>query len=354
MSMDQSGKDFVGYLLSLQDRDNRGALAELRAALARSPDEAPRAGGHIDRYLPEGATEDDRRAYYLIGSLFGLYPRRSSGEVSYDRTAGSFGASARALKDESLSMEARFVALFEVDLLDLADPLRRAISLFKARDQSLNWFVLFDDILNWDRADRRLRWARDFYRAAPPPPEEEKREKFIAHLRALASDRAALAELRSGLGRLPREMARVHKHVAPYLPEKGRRDDHWYYLVATLFGLFPAHKDGVSFGEAFRALKGAGAGMERRFAQILSARGEDLGAHLRRAVALLKSGDHPSPFDWERLLSDLIWWESNLSDFDRAVQLRWARDFFMGKSAADSEASSDSALSESSKTSQVI
>ena len=55
---------------------------------------------------------------------------------------------------------------------------------------------------------------------------DEKRKSFIRRLLSLAEegkeDRGALADLRSGLGKEPGKMARVHKHVVPYLPEKYR------------------------------------------------------------------------------------------------------------------------------------
>lgn len=154
----------------------------------------------------------------------------------------------------------------------------------------------------------------------------ERQKKFIGYLLTLAKegkeDRGALAELRSGLGKQPGEMARVHKHVVPYLPARGRNDDRWYYLIATLFGAFPKHRKGRSLGAAFRRLKQKSDSMEARFVALLNAHPDDLDAHLRHVVRLLEA--HEQPLDWFLLLDELLQWSAP----DGRVQLRWARDFY--------------------------
>jgi CRISPR system Cascade subunit CasB len=156
---------------------------------------------------------------------------------------------------------------------------------------------------------------------------KETRKKFIRYLLSLAQegqeDRGALADLRSGLGKEPGQMARVHKHVVPYLPTE-RWNDHWYYVVATLFGSYPKHRSGYSLGKAFKPLRQKSDSMEARFLALLNAHADDLDDHLRHAVSLLKSSEQP--LDWFRLLDDLIQWDLP----DGGVQLRWARDFYAG------------------------
>lgn len=154
---------------------------------------------------------------------------------------------------------------------------------------------------------------------------DEKQKAFIAHLLELAKegrqDRGALADLRSGLGRQPGEMARVHKHVVPFLPEKPH-NDRWYYLVATLLGTFPEQRNGRSLGAAFCPLKKKSDSTEARFVALLNSHPDDLGDHLRHAVNLLRANEQP--LDWFRLFQDLLQWNHP----DRRVQLRWARDFY--------------------------
>lgn len=154
---------------------------------------------------------------------------------------------------------------------------------------------------------------------------DERQKKFIGYLLSLAKegkeDRGALADLRSGLGKEPGEMARVHKHVVPYLPERNY-NDRWYYLTATLFGTFPQHWKGRSLGAAFRPLKGRSDSMEARFVALLNAHPDDLDDHLRHAVSLLKANEQP--LDWFQLFEDLLHWDHP----DGHIQLKWARYFY--------------------------
>ncbi|HKV39596.1 MAG TPA: type I-E CRISPR-associated protein Cse2/CasB [Blastocatellia bacterium] len=158
---------------------------------------------------------------------------------------------------------------------------------------------------------------------------DERQKKFIGYLLNLAKegkeDRGALADLRSGLGKGPGEMSRVHKHVVPYLPEENY-NDRWYYLTATLFGAFPQHQEGRSLGAAFRPLEQKSDSMEARFIALLNAHPEDLGGHIRHAVSLLKA--NKQPLDWFRLFKDLLQWDHP----NRCIQLRWARDFYKADS----------------------
>jgi len=154
---------------------------------------------------------------------------------------------------------------------------------------------------------------------------DAKQKSFIGYLLSLAKegneDRGALADLRSGLGKAPGAMARVHRHVVPYLPDY-RSDERWYYLIAALFGSFPQHRKGRSIGAAFRSLKPKSDSMEARFIALLNAHQDDLGDHLRHAISLLKSNEQP--LDWFRLFEDLHQWDHS----EGYVQLNWARDFY--------------------------
>jgi len=154
---------------------------------------------------------------------------------------------------------------------------------------------------------------------------DERQKAFIGYLLNLVKEgreeRGALADLRSGLGKEPSKMARVHRHVVPYLPQKNYNDA-WYYMIATLFGSFPQHRSGYSLGAAFSHLKQKSESMEARFVALLNAHSDDLDEHLRHIVSLLKANEQP--LDWFCLFADLLQWEHP----DGHVQLRWARDFY--------------------------
>lgn len=153
----------------------------------------------------------------------------------------------------------------------------------------------------------------------------ETQEAFIGSLLHLAGperpDRGALADLRSGLGKEPGEMNRVHKYVVPYLPDNDY-DDQWYYILASLFGLYPVYRQGTTLSAAFRKLRPKSESIETRFIAVLNAHSEDLDEHLRHAISILKSND--CPFNWFRLFDDLLQWEHH----EKYIQLRWARDFY--------------------------
>jgi CRISPR system Cascade subunit CasB len=172
---------------------------------------------------------------------------------------------------------------------------------------------------------------------------DDRQKIFIGYLLNLAKegqeDRGALADLCSGLGKKPGEMARVHKHVVPYLPEKCY-DDHWYYVAATLFGSFPKHRKGRSLGAAFQPLRAKSDSMEARFVALLNAHPDDVADHLRHVVSLLKSNEQP--LDWFRLFEDLLQWDHP----NGHVQLKWARDFYKNNNKSGGNTPQSSTTSE--------
>lgn len=174
---------------------------------------------------------------------------------------------------------------------------------------------------------------------------DDRQKTFIGYLLNLAKegqeDRGALADLRSGLGKEPGQMARVHRHVVPYLPEQ-RYNDRWYYVTATLFGSFPKHRKGRSLGAAFQPLRAKSDSMETRFVALLNAHPDDLDDHLRHIVRLLESAKPPQPLDWFRLFDDLLQWNR----LDGDVQLKWAGDFYKNNNSGGDDTSQSSTTSE--------
>ncbi len=174
---------------------------------------------------------------------------------------------------------------------------------------------------------------------------DDRQKTFIGYLLNLAEegqeDRGALADLRSGLGKEPGQMARVHRYVVPYLPEQ-RYNDRWYYVTATLFGSFPKHRKNRSLGAAFQPLRAKSDSMEARFVALLNAHPDDLDDHLRHIVRLLESAKPPQPLDWFRLFDDLLQWDHP----EGHVQLKWARDFYKSNNSIGDDTSQSSTTSE--------
>lgn len=163
-------------------------------------------------------------------------------------------------------------------------------------------------------------------------PSPDHPARFLASLKKLADEeeRGALAALRRGLGKDPGAAPEMFPYVVPWVPADARGwREHAYYLVAALFATHPAdwigdgttnHNLGASW--AWLAREAGGDGPERRFIALLAADREDLPAHLRHAVSLLRT--HDIPIDWTQLLRDLLAWDHE----SRYVQQSWARAFW--------------------------
>lgn len=164
-------------------------------------------------------------------------------------------------------------------------------------------------------------------------------ERFIESLERLVEreDRAALAELRRGLGRPPGGTVGMYRYVVPFLPPDAKPwAEEPYYLVASLFALHQRgwskgeRKGDTSLGASFARLGGeASDSTEKRFAALLNAEADELPYHLRQAVGLLAA--HDVPVDWLRLLRDIRRWGHP----DRYVQRSWARAYWRGPSEED-------------------
>lgn len=157
---------------------------------------------------------------------------------------------------------------------------------------------------------------------------------FIRSLEQLYADedRGALADLRRGLGKAPGAAMEMHPYVVPFTRELSRRQEDAFYTVAALFGLCPREswrrgqgekEKFTNLGASLKLLKKEkdSGGVERRFVALLNCRAEDLPAHLRQFVGLLKTND--LPVDWAQLLRDVIRW-----DHDENVQRNWAKAFW--------------------------
>jgi CRISPR type I-E-associated protein CasB/Cse2 len=180
----------------------------------------------------------------------------------------------------------------------------------------------------------------------------EKEASFVKRLEALVAkeNRGALAALRRGLGKPPGAAAEMYPILEPWLSKDSAvwRDDP-YYTVAALFAFWhqgktsPARVASGNFGASMR-LQGFEDGqwkeerfksVERRFVALLNCRRDDLHAHLRHAVGLLKSKE--IPVDWAQLLADIRGWNWD----SRSVQRAWAKAFWASEPEQDAPAIGD-------------
>jgi CRISPR system Cascade subunit CasB len=154
---------------------------------------------------------------------------------------------------------------------------------------------------------------------------------LIPALESLREDRAALANLRRGLGQ-PRSIApAMQPYLISLIPEDATRwQEQSHYLIAALYALHPKNTTEGNLGQHFnravaQAGEGGGEAIERRFVALLDAHPEDLAFHLRQAVSFLKSKEEIA-INWQRLFYDVLAWNHDERRAD--VQRQWARGFW--------------------------
>ena len=152
---------FISYLESVLKRDDRAILADLRRGLGKEPGTVMEMFPHIARFV-QTKYRGEENAYFLVASLFALYPTSSwASHENYN----NLGKSLSFLKEESDSIEKRFLALLNSDEEDLPNHLRQIISLLKSNDKLINWLQLLKDIKAWKHEDKYVQrnWAKGFW-----------------------------------------------------------------------------------------------------------------------------------------------------------------------------------------------
>lgn len=148
----------IVYLKGLVKRQDRAALANLRRGLGRPPMSAMEMYPYLGQFLSHETKPRYENAVFIIAALFAYYHDAPG-------VNGNLGASLRQLKDQSDSIEKRFVALLNGDEEDLPYYLRQTIGLLKSKDVGVNWERLLSDVQNWS-SDKRFvqkNWARSFW-----------------------------------------------------------------------------------------------------------------------------------------------------------------------------------------------
>ncbi len=161
-------------------------------------------------------------------------------------------------------------------------------------------------------------------------PRQRQIATFVAALERL--DAAGRARLKRNAGRTlgeARDVQRVFFQTVPYEVHERQHED--YFLVATLYPLAEPRAGGASLGATLRRVRQSreSASLDRRFQALIDSDREQLPFRLRQAVRLAAASEQP--VDWAQLLDDLLAWEHP----ERYIQLRWARDYFVGRRDAE-------------------
>jgi len=163
---------FIGYLYSLSQSGNRGALADLRRGLSGSPGTTPVMFQYVARWVPDESRNTWKESvYYIIASLYAYYQSGGAGKaLSTDK--GNFGEHCRNLKDkqaQSASFEARFTGLLKAHRDDLPVLLQQIMGLLKGEDIPINWDQLFYDLQYWNASSQFVQrnWANGYWKYQP-------------------------------------------------------------------------------------------------------------------------------------------------------------------------------------------
>lgn len=154
---------------------------------------------------------------------------------------------------------------------------------------------------------------------------------FVAALDTL--DAAGRARLRRNAGRTLAEARGAEREFLPALPpEVDPSSYESFFLVATLFALAKHYTaEDHTLGTVMRQVRESRTSrgvptltFDRRFQALLDSDRAQLPFRLRQMVRLAQADQ--VPINFVRLLRDVLSWEHP----ERYVQLRWARDYFVG------------------------
>src|SRR5262245_21726574 len=93
-------EEFIIFLEELFDKEDRAALATLRRGLGKRLGEEMGVYRYIGWCADKFKSKWQEEAYYLIATLFGLYPSESWRSSDGDNNRTNLGASLRRLKEQ--------------------------------------------------------------------------------------------------------------------------------------------------------------------------------------------------------------------------------------------------------------
>lgn len=169
----------------------------------------------------------------------------------------------------------------------------------------------------------------------------------MLHVSNESAQKAALANLRHGLGRVPGELPELWGEFLQDLPEElyststGASREEWaVYLALTLFALHqqgknpktsPMHQKGQGLGKAMQQLihiPEDESRVRRRFNVLAtSADVQEMSTHLRSVIQLLRG--ESIPLDYGMLAKDIFLYQ--FPEYVPTVRLAWGRDFYYRK-----------------------
>jgi CRISPR system Cascade subunit CasB len=135
-----------------------GGRARLKRSAGRTLAQSGDALGLFYRLLPPGVPAYQEEDYFLVATL---YPLAEAGDT------GNLGNALRMARSEynERGLERRLETLLDAEESQFPFRLRQAVRLLFSNRVPVSWPQLLRDLLNWNRADRRVQkaWARSFF-----------------------------------------------------------------------------------------------------------------------------------------------------------------------------------------------
>lgn len=153
----------ITYLKNLaKPPKNNAALANLRRGLGKPPKTVMEMFPYLGQFLSSDTKTQHENAVFIVAALFAFYD-------DAPENIGNLGASIRKIKDESGTIEKRFVALLNANEEELPQYLRQMIGLLKSKDKvAVNWNQLLFDVRNWNNENLKdsvqYSWAKEFWK----------------------------------------------------------------------------------------------------------------------------------------------------------------------------------------------
>ena len=152
--------EYIAWLEDLNARDTK-VRAVLRRSLAFDPGSHIPAFPYVEPFLKGEAEGWRRQMHYLVAGLWAAHWREGRAEAL---VLLAEACALHHIASGSASTERRFIHLLDADAEQLPHRLRQMVALLN--EQPINFQALLNDLLFWNRDDKRVQnaWARTFYR----------------------------------------------------------------------------------------------------------------------------------------------------------------------------------------------
>jgi len=151
---------FIEWLEKMNNNETK-VRAVLSRSLAFDPGIYVPAYPYVEPFVKNENNIWRREMHYLVAGLWAAHWRE--GRSGRQLSIGKACCELYRERENSPSIERRFISLLDADREQLPHRLRQMIALLK--EQAIDFDVLLEGLLKWhyDKKPTQNRWARDFY-----------------------------------------------------------------------------------------------------------------------------------------------------------------------------------------------